>query len=90
MCRNRKERPRWVVGTCYGGTPEALVDGVTGHVVPARDPERLADCLERLLTDPAERRRMGAAGRARVTSDFSSEVMAGEVSALYAQLRRGA
>jgi glycosyltransferase involved in cell wall biosynthesis len=79
-----------VVASDVGDVSRVVLDGVTGHVVPARDPERLADCLERLLSDPEERRRMGAAGRARVTSDFSSEVMAGEVSALYAQLRRGA
>jgi glycosyltransferase involved in cell wall biosynthesis len=79
-----------VVATDVGDVGRAVADGETGFVVPAREPERLADALEKLLTDPDLRRRMGAAGRARVRERFSSSVTAGEVSALYAQLGRGA
>jgi glycosyltransferase involved in cell wall biosynthesis len=77
-----------VVATDVGDVARAVADAVTGHVVPPRDPEALADALERLLTDPELRRRMGAAGRARVTEKFSSEVTAEEVSSLYAELER--
>jgi glycosyltransferase involved in cell wall biosynthesis len=45
-----------------GALPEMVQDGVNGHVVQARAPRELALALERLVTDPAERRRMGAAG----------------------------
>jgi glycosyltransferase involved in cell wall biosynthesis len=79
-----------VVATDVGDVGRAVADGVTGHVVPARNPEQLAAALEPLLSDPDLRRRMGAAGRARVTESFSSAVTAGEVSALYADLGRGA
>jgi glycosyltransferase involved in cell wall biosynthesis len=78
-----------VVATDVGDVGRAVADGITGHVVPVRDPEALADALEPLLTDPDLRRRMGMAGRARVTGMFSSAVTAGEVSALYAELRAG-
>jgi phosphatidylinositol alpha-1,6-mannosyltransferase len=44
---------------------EIVMDCKTGFVVPYANPEKLADALEKLLTDPALRRRMGEAGRKR-------------------------
>jgi glycosyltransferase involved in cell wall biosynthesis len=79
-----------VVATDVGDVCRAVDEGVTGHVVPVRDPERLADALEPLLKDPELRRRMGIAGRARVTEMFSSEVTAEAVSSLYVELERSA
>jgi glycosyltransferase involved in cell wall biosynthesis len=75
-----------VVATDVGDVGRAVEDGVTGFVVPPKDPAALAAALEPLLTDPDRRRRMGAAGRERVISLFSADVTAGEVSALYAEL----
>jgi glycosyltransferase involved in cell wall biosynthesis len=75
-----------VVATDVGDVGRAVQDGVTGYVVPAKDPQALATALEALLTDPDARRRMGAAGRERVLTSFSADVTAGEVSALYAEL----
>ena len=54
-----------VVSTTTGGIPELLHDGA-GVMVPPQDPLALADVLERLLSDPALRRRLGKAGRRRV------------------------
>lgn len=54
-----------------GGLPENVVDGQTGFVVPRRDAAALADKLALLAGDAALRRRMGAAGRARVENCFS-------------------
>ena len=53
-----------------GGTPEAVVDGVTGYVA---DPETplFAERVVNLLTDDARRRGMGEAGRAHVARNFS-------------------
>ncbi|RJO75652.1 glycosyltransferase [Nocardia panacis] len=62
---------RPAVCTAVGGVPELVVEGQTGHLVPPRDPELLADRLIALLGDHAVRRRMGAAARARVESTFS-------------------
>jgi glycosyltransferase involved in cell wall biosynthesis len=78
-----------VVATDVGDVGRAVVDGVTGYVVPSKDPQALAGALERLLVDPQLRRRMGAAGRARVEEMFSATVTADAVSALYADLREG-
>jgi glycosyltransferase involved in cell wall biosynthesis len=63
------ERP--VVVTDCGGLTEAVSDGIEGFVVQPRDPEGIGSALERLWREPALRRRMGEAGRARVLSDFT-------------------
>ena len=74
---------RPVVATEVGGNPELVRDGVTGTLVPARDPDRLGGAIERLLRDPALRRRMGEAGRARVEREHSLERMVADYDALY-------
>lgn len=55
-----------VVASAVSGIPEVVIDGQTGWLVPPEDPERLAAALAELFADPAEARRRGAAGRARV------------------------
>jgi glycosyltransferase involved in cell wall biosynthesis len=62
---------RPVVVTDSGGTREAVRDGIEGFVVPARDTGRLVDAVTTLWRDPGLRRRMGAAGRARVEAEFT-------------------
>ena len=62
-----------VVASSVGGVPEAVEDGETGLLVPPRDPVRLAAALERLLVEPALRRRLGANGRERVREHFGLE-----------------
>ena len=59
-----------VVASRVGGVPEVVVDGETGLLVPPGDPGSLARAIERLLDDSALRRRLGAAGRARVAEHF--------------------
>lgn len=60
-----------VVGTCFGGTPEIVQDGMTGFVLDPRDDIKLADALAKLLRNPDLATRMGTAGRLRVEKDFS-------------------
>src|SRR5262249_20949455 len=55
-----------VVATAISGIPELIEDGVTGLLVPPDDPAALAGAIERLLGDPALRRRLGEAGQRRV------------------------
>ncbi len=47
-----------------GGPPDQITPGENGWIAPANDPVALADLVERLLRDPAERERMGRAARA--------------------------
>jgi glycosyltransferase involved in cell wall biosynthesis len=52
-----------VVAHDVGGVSEAVVDGVTGLLVPPDRPAQLAAAFERLIHDPDLRHRMGTAGR---------------------------
>jgi sugar transferase (PEP-CTERM/EpsH1 system associated) len=72
-----------VVATTVGGTPEVVVDGVTGLLVPPRDPAALAGALATLVCDTALRRKMGQAGRERVAQCFSVERMVEQTQTLY-------
>lgn len=67
-----------IVATAAGGIPEAVEDGVTGRLVPPRDPPALAEALASLLLDAGRRAAMGQAGRRRFEARFSDERMVGE------------
>jgi phosphatidylinositol alpha-1,6-mannosyltransferase len=62
---------RPVVAGTSGGAPEAVQDGVTGHVVDPRSTDAVASAIAGLLDDPAKARAMGAAGRAWVEQRWS-------------------
>src|SRR5439155_6486410 len=59
-----------VVATRVGGTPEVVVEGETGLLVPSCDPAALAKAILRLRRDPEVCSRMGEAGRRRVERFF--------------------
>jgi len=77
---------RPVVATPVGGVPDAVVDEVTGLLIPPDDPHRLAAAILRLLRDRDTAGRMGAAGRRRVEESFSLEGFASGVEAVYHDL----
>jgi phosphatidyl-myo-inositol dimannoside synthase len=52
-----------VVAHAVGGVPEAVVDGVTGLLVPPGDRAALTAAFAQLIADPARRGKLGAAGR---------------------------
>jgi len=65
------------------GVPFVSRDGESGLTVPPRNPGALAAAVNRLLADPALRRRMGEAGKRRVAAEFSKERMTRRVLELY-------
>ena len=75
-------RGRPVVATRAGGTPEIVVDGVTGLLVDRGDVTGFADAAVRALTEPGLAERLGAAGRESVDrflttpEDFANRVRA--------------
>lgn len=75
-----------VVATAVGGTPEVVVQGETGLLVPPENPAALATALATLIADPEQRRRMGLAGRLRIESCYSLDATVKSVEALYRQL----
>lgn len=62
-----------VVAHDVGGVSEAVVDGVTGLLVPPDRPAQLAAAFEKLIHDPDLRHRMGAAGREWATRNCWKE-----------------
>lgn len=60
-----------VVSTDAGSTGELIVDGVTGLVVPKRDPGALAEKMEQLLKDVSLRERLGESLHERVRENFN-------------------
>jgi glycosyltransferase involved in cell wall biosynthesis len=62
---------RPVVATAVGGLADAVEDGVTGLLVPPREPAALRAALERLLADGELRQTLGATARETATERFS-------------------
>jgi L-malate glycosyltransferase len=75
-----------VVATAAGGIPEAVTDGVTGRLVPPRDPDALAAALVEVLADPARRAAWGRAGRQRFEERFTADRMVEATLATYTEL----
>jgi phosphatidyl-myo-inositol dimannoside synthase len=59
-----------VVGSSVAGNPLAIVDGVTGTIVPERSSSALATALAALADDRGLRQRMGMAGRRRIDEEL--------------------
>jgi glycosyltransferase involved in cell wall biosynthesis len=72
-----------VVATTVGDLPEMLADGNAGILVPPHDSVALAAAVERLVSDPVERARLGRAARARAVEHYSKDRMREALLALY-------
>lgn len=75
-----------VVATDVGGTPEAVIHGETGLLVPPGDPLALAEAVGALLANPGMAEAFGRAGRARVEAHFGERLMLERVEALLDRL----
>lgn len=73
-----------VIASDVGGVRESVRDGETGFLVPQGDVNALCDSLRILLTSPADRFLMGAAGRALYERRFSMERLVVDTTAVYA------
>ncbi len=72
-----------VVATEVGGTPELVVNGMTGLLVPPGNPAALVDAITALSENPEARGSMGRAGRQRVQQHFTVEEMVQKTEQLY-------
>ena len=75
-----------VVCTYADGLRENIEDGVTGFLVPRRDPKAMAEKLALLAGDGDLRHKMGAAGRTRVESRFQMAEQLDTFEAFYGTL----
>lgn len=77
-----------VIATDVGGVSEAVVDGETGFITPAKDAEALGDTIQQLLSDPILRNSMGAKGRQRYVEHFGKKQMIAKTALVYSNLVR--
>jgi colanic acid/amylovoran biosynthesis glycosyltransferase len=75
-----------IVCTDADGLAENVANGVTGFVVPRRDPAAMAEKLALLAEDSALRLRMGKAGRVRVETHFQLHQQIESFEAFYESL----
>ena len=72
--------------TEVSGNTELVVDGECGLVVPPGDEPALARAMEWLYDHPEQRRRMGAAARERIATQFRSADTVRQTLAMYREL----
>ncbi len=75
-----------IVASDINGYRLVMDDDREGILVPEQDPAAFAEALLRLLKDPELRQRMGRAGREKVLSTFSWELVAARIEQLYLEL----
>lgn len=92
----REGLPKALIEACAVGRPivtsdvpgcrEVVSDGVNGLLVRPRDAEALAEALDRLLSDPGLRSRMGAEGRRRAEREFDVKAVVRATLDLYKEM----
>jgi len=75
-----------VVVTDIGSLPEIVDDGVTGFVVPPKNPEALADAIVRLLKDEKLRKQMGENAYKKLKTDLSWDKIAEKTIEVYEEV----
>lgn len=80
---------RGIVATAVGGNPEVIEDGLSGLLVPPRDPRALAAGLAQVLDAPRAATEMGRRAAAGVRAGFSAQGMVEQIEDLYADLLAG-
>lgn len=75
---------RPVIGSEVGGIKSTVVDGVTGFLIPARDPQAVARHLATLHDNPGLAQGMGHHGLRRAWQHYTWRIVAQQVAAIYA------
>ncbi len=78
-----------VVATRVGGIPEAVVDKVTGLLVPPGNIQGLANAINKLLEDKLLSKRLGANAKGRIKENFRFDRMLRETIALFEEVLEG-
>lgn len=75
-----------VITTPLGGNPEIVIDGETGTLVPAEDPDKLAEAIIYHLENPEISKKMGDMGYERVRKYFSLSQMLDKIMNIYKEI----
>ncbi len=65
--------------------PELIENGKNGFLIPDKDPERLAEAIEKLLSDVELRYRVGKSAKEKILKDFDSKTHIQKIAELFAQ-----
>jgi len=76
------------VATDAGGISDIIKDGQTGLIVPQKDPEKLAQAIDRIFSDTDLAERLAQNGRMAILSRFSWNVISQRYSTLYSDILR--
>jgi glycosyltransferase involved in cell wall biosynthesis len=76
-----------IVATSVGGVPEMIVDGITGYLVPPKDPASMANSILKLINDPDNAREMGLRGRQIVEKEFNMTVAISKLENIYVRTK---
>ncbi|MGI8480746.1 MAG: glycosyltransferase, partial [Chthoniobacterales bacterium] len=74
-----------VISTPVAGVPEMVEEGLTGLLVPERDPTALAAAIEGVIANPADARWLGSNGLAVAREKFSIETSARNLREIFAR-----
>jgi glycosyltransferase involved in cell wall biosynthesis/phosphoheptose isomerase len=80
---------RPLVGSAVGGLLDSVVDGVTGRLVPARDPSALASAVRQVLADPGTAARWGEEARRRAVAHYDWRVVTAATERALLEVARG-
>lgn len=85
VVREAFSKGKTVVGTDLGGTPEMIIDGETGLLVPAGDVTSMLNAMQRLINDTALREKLSQAALHRADI-YKSEIIVPQFETLYLKL----
>ena len=72
-----------VIAARTGGLPEVILDGITGKLVPPRNPAVLAESISEVLSDLPKYREMAKVGQRLVSHMFDVQRTAAEIKSIY-------
>jgi glycosyltransferase involved in cell wall biosynthesis len=75
-----------VVATDIGGNAELVVDGKTGLLIPPRSPEKIANAILKMKSNPEFRSKLASNARLHIENHFSMEQTVREMKTLYEEL----
>jgi glycosyltransferase involved in cell wall biosynthesis len=78
-----------VIGARVGSIPSVIDEGKDGLLFKYLDPDSLAQAILELLDAPSQQIRMGEAGRQKVLRNYTWEIVADRLRAVYAELVSG-
>lgn len=78
---------RPLVTTTVGGLPEVNIEGKTGFLVPPFSPEKIAEAVLKLASDPKLRRQFGSAAHTRVLEKFTMSHTLDQMEEVYTKLK---